>query len=135
MTVNCPYCGKEARITRGAAILPNRKDLRRARFFICDPCEAWVRCKPGTDEPMGRLANKVLRDLKHEFNRALERKVREMQAVSGMSHVDTMVAALTWLAKRLRIPITDCAPHLFDEFRCREAIDIVVQATIMRKRP
>ena len=57
----CPYCHSEAELVGGSAVYPHRKDLASKCFWMCKPCDAYVGCHPGTDKPLGRLANSELR--------------------------------------------------------------------------
>src|ERR1700684_383239 len=60
----CRYCEQPAQLVDGTVIYPHRPDLAAKRFWACLPCSAWVGCHPGTEKPLGRLANAQLRAAK-----------------------------------------------------------------------
>lgn len=59
--MKCPYCGSDANLVHGNAVYPHRPDLFNLKFYQCKPCEAYVGCHKGTDNPLGILANKDTR--------------------------------------------------------------------------
>lgn len=61
MTCNC---GRVARLVTGARIYPHRPDLHVKRFYLCEPCNAYVGVHPGTTKALGHLAGPQLRKLR-----------------------------------------------------------------------
>lgn len=57
----CPHCDKPARLTNGAEIYPNRRDLWEKPIWKCDGCGAYVGCHPGSTRAIGTPANEELR--------------------------------------------------------------------------
>ena len=57
----CQYCNNKSLQVTGVEVYPNRKDLHKKIFYICYPCDARVGCHPGTNTPLGQLANGDLR--------------------------------------------------------------------------
>lgn len=64
--VNCPYCQEPAELVGGNVIYPHRPDLAGKKFWRCEPCQAHVgvHAESPSFEPLGRLANKELRNWK-----------------------------------------------------------------------
>jgi len=56
----CQYCGCKADHVTGDVIYPHRQDLKRLKFYHCEPCDAYVGCHK-TGGSLGTLANKELR--------------------------------------------------------------------------
>lgn len=124
MTVVCPYCDKPAVLVGGNVIYPHRDDLTHKKFWMCEPCEAWVGCHPPdkkskrpNDIPMGRLANADLRNLKvmaHAYFDPLW-KSKEM----------TRTQAYAWLAKEVGMSAANMHIGMLDEVGCRAVIAVL----------
>jgi hypothetical protein len=65
-TVTCPYCSAFAELVSGDVIYPHRRDLAHKKYWLCNPCDAYVGVHEGSPKfaPLGRLANRELRDWK-----------------------------------------------------------------------
>lgn len=109
--VKCPYCDKDARRVLGVAIYPHRPDLHAKPFWQCKPCAAWVGCHPGTDNPLGRLANAELRREKQRAHAAFDPIWRS----GRMKRKE----AYTWLAKETNIAVQNCHIGMMDADQCR----------------
>ena len=114
MPVICPYCDRVAELVKGDRIYPYRRDLHEKHFYLCSVCDAYVGCHPGTSEPLGRLANELLRALKIHAHCAFDKLWR----TSTM----TRTQAYRWLAEQLDIPDSKCHIGMFDGEQCRRAI-------------
>jgi len=123
MEVDCPYCGRVARLVDSKAIYRESHGM----VWLCDPCRAWVGVhkNDGKNRPLGTLANsetRVARRMAHErFDplwRARLSKSRPKYKVRG--------EAYTWLAERLGIPVDDCHIALFDLKTCVRVVEICV---------
>lgn len=68
----CPYCLRLSVLVGGDVIYPHRADLSGKRFYQCKPCDAWVGCHDGTNVPLGRLADKELRQWKIKAHDAFD---------------------------------------------------------------
>lgn len=114
MIVNCDYCQQPAQLVGGDTIYPHRPDLAHKWFYYCAPCIAWVGCHPGTEKPLGRLANAELRRAKQDAHAAFD----PLWQSGGMKRK----AAYAWLAEQLgveRIHIGKC-----DLATCRRVVEI-----------
>ena len=81
--------------------------------YLCRGCFAYIGLHPGTDVPLGTLANKPLRQARTRSKKPFERIWRE-----GLM---SRTAAYAWLAYQLDIQPRDCHFGLFDIPRCLEA--------------
>lgn len=111
----CPYCGKPAQLVGGNIIYPHREDLYEKKFWNCAPCQAYVGCHPGTETPLGRLANAELRRAKMAAHAAFDPLWKE----GGMSRKE----AYAWLSQALNIPPDDCHMGMFDVNTCQRVIE------------
>lgn len=117
---NCDYCGNISLRATGADIYPRRPDLASKVMFVCWPCGAWVGCHPGTDKPLGRLANQSLRAAKMDAHAAFDPLWRgKPKGERGRAYA--------WLADQLGIPQGDCHIGMFDVETCKRVVAICAQ--------
>ena len=113
--VRCPYCGAIAVIRPAAEIYQDTK--RKDLLYVCrnyPACKAYVGIYPGTQKPMGPLANGDLRNLRIRAHRKFDRLWQ-----SGiMSRQD----AYRWLADYFCLPLREAHIGMFAEYRCNELI-------------
>lgn len=112
----CPYCEDTSAFVGGDIIYPHRPDLYSKRFYLCEPCNAYVGCHPGTRKPLGRLANAQLRQAKMDAHRAFD----PLWKNGNRSRSE----AYKWLAGKLGIPEEECHIGMFDVHRCRQAVAV-----------
>jgi hypothetical protein len=122
--VICPYCGKKAEFKTGREIYAGRGSWDGKKFWVCEPCNAWVGCHDRNkrygrvgDEPLGRLANKELREAKMKAHLAFDPIWKE----KSMKRKE----AYAWLAKKLGIPAEECHIGMFDVDMCREVVIVM----------
>lgn len=115
MNVVCDYCGQEAVKETGEQVYPHRPDLYSKTFYSCHPCGARIGCHPGTDQPLGRLANAQLRSAKMAAHSAFDPiwKSREMRRSE----------AYAWLSSELGIEKKDTHIGMFDVDMCLRVIE------------
>lgn len=115
VTVTCPYCNSAARLVTGAVIYPHRSDLHKKRFYLCAPCQAWVGCHPGTERPLGRLADEQLRAARVRAHAYFDQLWQSGQ----MKRKD----AYAWLAEQLGIEVKKCHISWFDVQQCERVVE------------
>jgi hypothetical protein len=73
-TVTCPYCESYAELVDGSLVYPHRPDLWSMKYWLCNPCDAYVGVHRDSPKfaPLGRLANKELRDWKQKAHAAFD---------------------------------------------------------------
>ena len=69
----CQYCGERATLITGAEVYPHRPDLHGKKFWACRRCDARVGCHPGTEKPLGDLANAETRLMRLRAHDAFDR--------------------------------------------------------------
>jgi hypothetical protein len=128
IVVECPYCpGQNAESVGGLDIYPRRPDLAHKRFWRCPCCKARVGCHPPANSarggigdgtvPLGRLANKELRDVKQLAHAAFDPLFRN----GSMRRAE----AYAWLAKTLNMTADECHLGHFDVRDCWRVIEAV----------
>ena len=113
--IYCPQCGGTAILRSAAEIYadPRRKD----RMYVCSnypQCRCYVSTYPGTNIPMGTLADGDLRQLRiqahHKFDQVWK---------SGIMTRDN---AYRWMADSFGIPMQEAHIAMFGAYRCKELI-------------
>ena len=110
----CPYCGCNVVFTSNAEVYG--KKYGNGMCYKCTNCDAYVGVHTGTHIPLGRLANKKLRELKKQCHDAFDVfwKTKRERSV-----------AYQWLADELNIPLKSCHFGWFDEEMLLKALDIL----------
>ncbi len=125
MSADCPYCGSETKLVDSSIIY--RRSYGPA--WVCaryPSCDSYVGCHPGTEKPLGRLANKELRDAKMAAHAAFDpiwRTPSISRTPRQMRHV-----AYRWLADRLGINPKQCHIGWFDAEMCRRVVEVCAKA-------
>jgi hypothetical protein len=114
--VRCDYCGSAAELVSGDRIYPHRLDLAHKKFFLCDPCEAYVGCHPNTVKPLGRLANAELRRSKSSAHAMFD--------PIWQSGKMTRKEAYAWLARELSVDSKDCHIGMFNIEMCAKVLRV-----------
>jgi hypothetical protein len=119
-TVVCPYCGKDAVLVDSAEVYGRSYGL----IYLCRPCKAWVGVHKGTEKPLGRLANKELREAKKAAHAAFDPLWRAKIRRDGCSKSQARKAGYSWLAKQLGIHFSECHIGMFDVDLCEKVIAV-----------
>lgn len=132
MTLVCEYCGSGTKLVLGKCIYADRwPSLADKPFWACDrypTCDAYVGCHPGTETPLGRLANKELRQWKSRahavFDPLWQEKLRRRRAERGAEYKKQYArgSAYRWLACQLGISFDDCHIGMFDVETCKRVV-------------
>jgi len=68
----CPYCGRKAKmVTRDFVYGENARDKDEFMYICSGGCDAYVYCHNGTTKPMGKLANKELRQARIKAHKTM----------------------------------------------------------------
>lgn len=120
--VICDYCGKVIPLTTGKKVYRHRPDLYEKKFYKCWPCDALVGCHPGTEVPLGRLANKELRVAKMAAHAAFDPLWKSGWKKRGSCYA--------WLAESLGINIKDCHIGMFDVDMCNRVVEVCTSQSL-----
>lgn len=108
---SCPYCGNPTELVDSSEIYGRSYG---SKCYYCRPCQAWVGCHKDSDKSLGRLANKELRQLKHQAHEAFDPIWRE----GFISRSD----AYKILSIALGLPQEQTHIGMFNEDMCRTVI-------------
>lgn len=111
--LSCPYCGSPTQLVEDTEVYGRSFG---SKCYVCKPCGAWVGCHKGTDKALGRLANKELRELKHQAHEAFDPLWKE-------GYVPRHVA-YEILSTAYRLPIEQTHIGMFNEDLCRKVIQL-----------
>lgn len=119
----CPYC-------EIFSVFEPSSDFIYGRDFgpvwVCDnypTCDSYVGCHPGTSEPLGRLADRKLREAKKRAHAAFDQLWRAKMTF-GVSKKTARTAAYNWLASQLGISVNECHIGHFDKANCDRVVEI-----------
>ena len=111
----CPYCESPAILCSADGIYINNP--KKAMLYVCKKyplCDSYVRVHPGTNIPMGTLANGTLRRLRREAHK----KFDQLHELGLMTKAD----AYQWLADLIAAPLSEAHIGLFGEYYCNKVI-------------
>ncbi|MDS1141756.1 zinc-finger-containing protein [Pusillimonas sp. SM2304] len=123
-TAICAYCRAPAKLTDfGGERYPYRKDF--GLLWVCPRCpDTFVGCHPNTVLPLGRTANKELREAKKAAHEAFDPLWRGKIAIEGCRPHKARKLGYTWLAGRLGIHVDQCHIGWFDIDQCQRVVDV-----------
>lgn len=114
--MRCPYCKSPVQLRSADGIYKENKD--NAMLYICSrypECNAYVRVHPGTNKPMGSLADHRLRSLRQQAHKAFDRLY--------LSGYMTRNEAYSWLAGIIQAPRSQAHIGYLGEYYCQLVID------------
>ena len=115
----CPYCGAKAKLVDQLVVYHRRYGRKKDKMWVCGnypDCDAYVGCHPGTEIPLGRLADQKLRNFKQEAHRQFDPLWK-----CGLM---TRAEAYEWLAVMLYISREECHIGKFNVGQCKRVIEI-----------
>lgn len=139
MMLICPYCDSNAPLSSTTRIYHGR-DFGLA--YICEKfpeCDSYVGVHKGTEKPLGRLANKELRDWKIKAHAAFDelwrRKLAKRRRERGSDYkvVYARGSGYKWLREQLGIEAKDCHIGMFDVDMCKRVVEVCEPYLINKK--
>lgn len=121
--MKCPYCKSDVNLVDSYLIY--RRSYGRA--WLCSQfpkCDSYVGCHPGTDKPLGRLANAELRKAKMEAHKAFDALWKRKMERDKCSQRVARSAGYKWLAQQLSIEINECHIAMFDLDKCKKVLEV-----------
>ena len=121
-TEKCPYCGFDAVHYPSSGIVYAGRDF--GPVWVCSrypTCDAYVGCHKDGDgkRPLGRLADKALRQAKMRAHAAFDPLWKELGLRRRKAYAK--------LADALGIPVDDCHIGMFDEAMCARVVAVCGQ--------
>lgn len=123
----CPYCfNPSEKIDSSYVYGRSYGDM-----FICKPCDAYVGTHKRDGKPLGRLANKELREAKkeahHHFDQLWKRKIIN-NIWKDNPDFSERKKAYAWLSKKMNIEKKYCHIGMFDVEQCKKVVKISKKA-------
>lgn len=112
----CPYCGSDTKCVDSSIIYGRSY----GSVWVCDrypECDSCCGCHPNTKNPLGRLANKELREAKKRAHAAFGPLWRSRELTRG--------EAYQMLAELLGIDKSICHIGMFDVEACRKVVQVM----------
>lgn len=112
----CPYCGSNTKCVDSSVIYGRSY----GPSWVCErfpECDAYCGCHPGTTTPLGRLANKELREARKRAHAAFD----TLWIEDEMSRT----GAYKMLAEILDIEQSKCHIGMFDAETCRRVVQVM----------
>ena len=130
MVVNCDYCGQAAKLVKGSLIyMPHSSvaNYMNKYYWACFDCGAWVGTHSNSKNhaPLGRLADAELRKLKSECHALFDPLWIRKIELTKCSKSEARKKAYKWLANELGIEMKECHIGMFDNNRCKKAIEVL----------
>jgi hypothetical protein len=128
----CPYCFKEPEFVDSKVVYGRSYGM----IYYCKDCDAYVGVHKNTNQALGRLANKELREAKknahyyfdHLWAKKMSLMLRKKKNPSKkeVSAVRRIVRnqAYSWLSKMMKLPSKHTHIGMFTVERCNEVINI-----------
>lgn len=117
ITVNCLHCGRPAELVDGEVIYPHLPDLHDRRYWLCEPCDAWVGCHGTGCRPLGLPADLETRRARVETHRMFDR----LWFRKRHRDKDARTRAYQWLAEQMGLSRSECHIGKFDLDQCLTA--------------
>lgn len=115
-TVICPYCNKEATFM-------SSKDFYGTDYgtnlYVCKPCDARVGAHKNTSEPLGTMANAMLRQVRMDAHKLVDPIWKNPFNSNTRSVVYKAISSL------MNIPIEETHIGMFDYGKCQAVMYLV----------
>lgn len=105
----CPYCDQPAVLKSVTEVYGGRHfgDPDK-KLYVCQPCDAYVGCHPGTEKPLGNLADAATRLARRKAHAAFDPLWQAKQEREGCSKGQARGKGYAWLAGQMGIPPEYC---------------------------
>lgn len=115
----CPYCDQKPKYVDSAEVYGKSYGM----IYLCKPCGAWVGVHKGTRNPLGRLANKNLREWKIKAHDAFD----PLWKNGFMSRK----GAYVWLSNQLSIPYELSHIGYFGVQTCQRVVSLLPKIKLL----
>lgn len=115
-TMRCPYCGAPVKFVSADGIYKENKN--QTMLYVCSnypKCDAYVRAHPGTNIPVGTMANQKLRVLRETAHTYFDRL--------HTSGIMTKEEAYYWLANLIQAPLSQAHIGYLGEYYCKRVME------------
>lgn len=119
LPVYCSYCNKPARLVPSKTVYG--KEYGGPRWW-CQGCDAHVGCHPGTETPLGSLANAPLRAARQRAHSFFDPLWRDRESSDPIRR-RARARLYHQLAEYLGIPVEDTHIGNFDAATCEKVVN------------
>lgn len=117
--VNCDICGQPAEYVDNKEVYGGRSYGRWPFIWLCRSCDAYVGTHPGSDNPLGTLANPFTRQARKEAHDIFDR----LWAKGDKSVFDSRGAAYRWMRQIMGLSKEDAHIGRMTAGQCKLLID------------
>lgn len=117
----CQYCGERPKLIHDSSEIYG---TNRGKIWICWPCKAWVGCHDGSQKPLGRLADRDLRQAKMAAHALFDKLWKGKAARDHISYSQARGAGYKWLAEQMGLPARLCHIGYFDMAACQAVMEL-----------
>lgn len=118
LLVKCPYCGCAAEFVPDKEVYGGKSYGHY--IYLCRPCDAYVACQPGTNLPLGTLADSDLRGWRNMAHRYFDPMWK------GHNPPMSRAKAYRWLSRKMNLPGEKTHIAMFNKEQCRQ-VRVIVQ--------
>lgn len=118
----CPYCNNGTQLVSGDCVYPHRADLFSRKFYLCEPCKAWVGCHEGTEVALGVPANGALRKARQAAHKAFDQLWLSAFYSGRVSKNVARDEAYNFLAFTMGLPRKDCHIGMMTIEQCNRVV-------------
>lgn len=116
MGKTCPYCNRPSEYVDSFEVYGKSYGM----MYLCRECQAWVGVHRGTDQALGRLAKRQLREWKIKAHNAFDQIWRTKKLSRDNAYY--------WLSIQLGIDREITHMGMFDVDQCKKVVQICEEA-------
>ena len=122
----CPYCKKKARLTDDLEVYGPRQSFGKKMYVCTDfpKCDTYVGCHPKSDEPLGEMANKELRDARIKAHRAFDRLWKLKAERENLKPCEARQIGYRWLSFQMDLEVHDCHMAKMTLEQCLRVVEV-----------
>lgn len=120
----CQYCNGRPKLTDSKKVYGENSNY--GPVWLCT-CGAYVGCHPGTNKPLGRVADKELRYWKHQAHEHFDKLWKRSGFLSGNRKKDyeaARVRGYAWIGEQLGTEKRFTHIGMFDIEQCKKVIEL-----------
>lgn len=114
----CPYCNGFNDFVDSSIVYVESHGM----IYFCKACQAWVGTHPSSDQSLGFVAKKALRDLRIEAANAIKPLITKKMS-QGFTVNKAQALLRNWLAGIFGIDPVECHIAMMDNSRCNALIE------------
>lgn len=121
----CPYCGAAVVFRDSSTFIYHGRDF--GPVWVCSrypACDAFVGCHPGTQTPLGRLANSELRYWKKRARGARPAVAGALAAARRQKKAAHRGAAYNFLRQQMGLSAEECHIGMFSVEQCKTVVEL-----------